>query len=1155
MVMEDGAPSNRVLVIAVTITLAFVFFFTLMLFTGMAVYWIEENNVAGEALVYPNGTWGWNSTGDFTDTWDNTSNIETITGSNGALGWDYYIIINNKPAKIEIFSRLRSNGESINFYVYNHSSLLWTLINTIPNTIQYTDVHFILDYPSYNVTEFVNNTGYLQILFNDSQRSVFNTLLIDYLAINVTVSPLDDLGFLLVNETGESVGSGVNVTRAYVMNASALWNASGVNSSYAWINYTGGAGGESLFQFPHYDLNDNWTNCSFDFSNYTVFPVAGNVSVRLKAFDGFYQQNWTRETLHFSLWGNASIGNISINQTANDSADTIANGTDVLVRCQVSDDHSNSPVPAYNVSFHAGGSYLGWSLTNSTGWATHSYKDNTQGYGYYNVTCNITDDGQVYYHAGNVASTDLNVTVITDTDNPVMIDHWIELGGVNFDRLEYVNLFSNVSIVANITDPTTSVESVDINVTYPDTGGSPYEWQMTKDYRGLWTFNFSTAYGDMSLNSTGGYTFYFRAYDVFGNSNETVSQFTNITKNSFTVLTNMTINLMQWESNDTTYNRGENLTFSAYDVNGFIMENANWSLLLLKYNSSVNDSYSGEGVAYYNYTLNASAPPGNWTVWVNSSQMGNNGSLMLGFNVSDELTMYFYKPDITSTLYSPTDADMKNEVKIRVNYSRGGSVNWNLTINLTCSTCQQTGPFTLIRSGDDYVLNDYMKPPNSYDTAFSLTANLTYDPRGNTADMKQRSFKTNPEGTSNPPSGGRTSTTGVLPPACNCTEYADIGCGAGDCLDSEMYQERVCTPAGCSQESRCIGMPKCTDIKNFNITKDKDTVAIKQGKNGTVVFSVENTGNKDFDLAINLAKECCEIFPRFESFELPQKTQISVPIVIHAPLTEVPGEYVLTVKFTEKEFEKMDTVRIVVEENEMLQQLDDLEAQKQELENEIGNLERLGIDVTGLKRSLEELENNIAKARKSISEDDIMELESYFGEASSVFESIEEVLMPVRLQGFLYGSGYKLAAALVLFILMLYMLTQVILPPYTINRRIKGTRKRLEELRKVRSDTMKQYFNRKIDEATRDRIIAQKKAESNTLEVRLKELEKEKETPMESKLSPGALGRWMVAGPRRLIRRKPKASRAPERKEKMNKRMAEVQRMLIERQKKGESKS
>ena len=97
---------------------------------------------------------------------------------------------------------------------------------------------------------------------------------------------------------------------------------------------------------------------------------------------------------------------------------------------------------------------------------------------------------------------------------------------------------------------------------------------------------------------------------------------------------------------------------------------------------------------------------------------------------------------------------------------------------------------------------------------------------------------------------------------------------------------------------------------------------------------------------------------------------------------------------------------------------------------------------------------------------------------------------------------------------------------------------------------MKQFFNRKIDETTRDKIMAEKKAESNTLEVRLKELEKERDMPMRAKASPLTILSWMGGGPKRLAGRFRRKKAVKEvRSGKMSRKMADVQRKLIERQK------
>ena len=76
--MEVSALRSRVVVIAFSILIMSVFYFFPKSFTGFAVYSLDENVVSGEALVYPNGTSGWNDTGDFIKTYLADSDYEII---------------------------------------------------------------------------------------------------------------------------------------------------------------------------------------------------------------------------------------------------------------------------------------------------------------------------------------------------------------------------------------------------------------------------------------------------------------------------------------------------------------------------------------------------------------------------------------------------------------------------------------------------------------------------------------------------------------------------------------------------------------------------------------------------------------------------------------------------------------------------------------------------------------------------------------------------------------------------------------------------------------------------------------------------------------------------------------------------------------------
>jgi len=86
-----------------------------------------------------------------------------------------------------------------------------------------------------------------------------------------------------------------------------------------------------------------------------------------------------------------------------------------------------------------------------------------------------------------------------------------------------------------------------------------------------------------------------------------------------------------------------------------------------------------------------------------------------------------------------------------------------------------------------------------------------------------------------------------------------------------------------------------------------------------------------------------------------------------------------------------------------------------------------------------------------------------------------------------------------------------------------------------------------INESTCSNIEQKSLAEESKLITRIKETEKEIEL-LDSRFSTKGLIRWLMTGPRRLVRRKPEqpAASTP----KMSSKMAEVQRKLREREKK-----
>jgi PGF-pre-PGF domain-containing protein len=55
-------------------------------------------------------------------------------------------------------------------------------------------------------------------------------------------------------------------------------------------------------------------------------------------------------------------------------------------------------------------------------------------------------------------------------------------------------------------------------------------------------------------------------------------------------------------------------------------------------------------------------------------------------------------------------------------------------------------------------------------------------------------------------------------PACVCSNFANVGCGAGNCSASYMYQTRTCYPAGCYGEQTCTALPECAPTTTISAT-------------------------------------------------------------------------------------------------------------------------------------------------------------------------------------------------------------------------------------------------------------------------------------------------------------------------------------------------
>jgi hypothetical protein len=243
------------------------------------------------------------------------------------------------------------------------------------------------------------------------------------------------------------------------------------------------------------------------------------------------------------------------------------------------------------------------------------------------------------------------------------------------------------------------------------------------------------------------------------------------------------------------------------------------------------------------------------------------------------------------------------------------------------------------------------------------------------------------------------------------------------------------------------------------------------------------------------------------------------------PLSEGTGQYLMTVRATTFGLEKTKSVEISVVKSTLTDKLDELRGLFDRVKADIAALQATGISTDRLDRLSGEIEALLQKAGLCISGDDKAALEQSLAEMENLLASASAAIFPLKVQGFLNGKKFSIAALAVLGIMILFMLTQVLLPPVLISRQIASLEKKRTEIAQAKKNTQLQYFKRQIDEKTFNSMIARQQAEETTVKVRLNSKRAEKDRPVGANLSAGAMAGWLAGGPRRLagiFRRKEK---------------------------------
>ncbi len=1103
-----------------TLMLIMAFVLVILMYVGVAnAYYVETWTSGGESTSFANATI---QSGSYVNTTIDDGDFETITevlnNTYYVLKWNYdFNTTYNEttpPIELMIITDVRT-FEKMNISIYNYNTGLWEYLNetTVLFPSWDTTQTTITKNGSINTSDYIDqSSGQIKILFEDtikdSDTVSDSNLYLDYLAINATISYHLADWFNLTNLTGSVYSDGQDFYRGQALNASAHWNTSSIIGASVLINDS-----QTGLQ-QEYNITGlfagNYTNYTINLSNTSMFPAGANYTVKIKAKDSYYQENTTYTTHWFYLWSNANVTEMAINESANGSSSTIANGTSFKIMCMVLDNESNYSVSGYNVSFYANGSYIGSNLTNSTGWALHNYTDNSTGPGNYTLECNITNQSDIFY-GDSVGNASMLLTVITDPYEPLINSVWFQEQNVNTAE---ANLYANLTVYANITDNLTYVASANVTINYPN--GTVANATMTQNTSGsdIWYFVFYENDTGPAINQTGAYNISITAFDVSGNSNQS-------SNSTFTAYSNYTVHMADYYQ-DVLYNRGENLTLHVLDVNNLTVLDVNWTVVnITKFGQNETNltSPSGNTSTFFIYAINTSDPVGNWTLFANVSKNGNTGNRTFYFNVSSILYPYFTSPAGGSSFSRNVDINDIETITVKVNYSRNITTNYTMNITLECPYAN----FTLNKSAG---LNTHFNtsgvcysPGSAGEFAINVYASDSYNNTGfGSVTLTATAPVQIPGGSGYIPAGD----TG---PSCSCGNWTDINCSpTGGCPEGYMYQTRICTPSGCTNESQCVPFTGCVLKRDFSITLNKQNVTMDSGTSSKVIITLNNTGEANLTLNITIEKQCCDLSLTSMSVNISEQDFQEFPLDINSSLLQVPGNYSITIKARWKwggdSGEEVKTITVNINRNPLLDKLDILWQDLGELEARIQEYAASGLGVAALQNSAEEIRQALDEANDSIAANQINVLESRINFAFDRINNIRKGISGLEMQKLLFDYKWYIIGGIIAVFILSYLATQVIVPYYRLGKEIRALRSKEKAQVQGRVVTEKDYFSGRMTEEAFNKILMEKQTKILDTRGKLRQKLEERSELIKSRLTPRAVGKWIKSGLKRLLRKK-----------------------------------
>jgi len=285
--------------------------------------------------------------------------------------------------------------------------------------------------------------------------------------------------------------------RGEIINLSAIWSDD-YNLSSAWLstNESGIWENKTVYNSPQ-SLTGSGDISAFNWSNNSVSPGT-SVSWRIYSNDSVGNENITGE-LSFTIWGWSEVGHSYLDPSG------IKEGDGTTMKCLVRDNVTLDSIADYNVSFYNETDFMGSNLSQSDGYAQWSF--NVSEAGTYTITCNITDDGSIYYNdsVNNEGSSILGVGYglsVYDYTN------------TTFNRVYEGNNVNDTTIFTPIDDPYSDLTG-DNNV-YQEFRADPgdyaftrYEFRIDESVNEIFEINITwMGYGDVGGTGTEGFILY-----------------------------------------------------------------------------------------------------------------------------------------------------------------------------------------------------------------------------------------------------------------------------------------------------------------------------------------------------------------------------------------------------------------------------------------------------------------------------------------------------------------------------------------------------------------------------------------------------------------------------------------------------------------------